>query len=84
MAVPGKIDVRGAPYIHLDCQRQQKQLSIVREQSRHVSQRLFEVCCKLQKQFDPKDLEEASVLVAELRTLKACQEELEHSDSLGL
>ncbi len=32
----------------------------------------------MQQEFDPKDFEQAAHLVSELRTLKACEEKLEH------
>ena len=78
MAVPEEIHARDVPYLYYSRRRLNEQLSMVREQSRQVGQQLFDVCCKLQKEFGPKDLEQASALVAELKTLKACEEELEH------
>jgi len=80
MTLPKEIDALDASYHYYSRRRLNKHLLMVREQSREVNQQLFDLCCKLQKQFDVKDLEQVSVLVAELKTLKACEEELEHLD----
>ena len=69
-------------YLLLARRRHSEDLSAIRESYGQVNQQLFELCCKLQKHFDPKDLQQASFLAAELNTLKACEEKLEELDSL--
>lgn len=82
MAVRGETytpDVSRPYVLH---QRQRTHLLYLRERLREINQQLFEVCCQLQRQFDPKDLGTALVLVAELKTLKACEDELEQQSAV--
>ncbi len=59
------------PYVQLDHWERSRQLSIVRERFRQIGQEIFELSCQLQKQFDTKDMEEATSPTAStsLRTL---------------
>jgi hypothetical protein len=51
-----------------------KRLSVVRERIRQINEEMFELSCQLQRHFDPKDVRNALVLVAELKTLRAYEE----------
>ncbi len=66
------------PYLLLGKRRYDEDLSVIRESYGEVNEQLLEVCRKMQREFAPKDLEQAASLVTELRTLKACEEKLEH------
>ncbi len=69
-------------YLLFDRRRYHKDLSCIRESCGEVNEQLLEVCRKMQREFDPKDLEEAAYLVMELRTLKVCEEKLEQLQEL--
>ncbi len=71
------------PYLLFDKRQYHKDLSCIRESYGEVNEQLLEVCRKMQKQFDPKDLQQAAHLAAELKTLKACEEKLEELEELG-
>jgi hypothetical protein len=70
------------PYLLFDRRRHNKDLAAIRESCGQVNEQLLELCCKLQKEFDPRDLEQVWNLVAELKTLKACEEKLEYLEEL--
>ncbi len=75
-------NVRKFPYLLIGERRHSKDLAVIRESYGQANEQLLEVCCRLQRRFDPKDLEQAAHLVAELRTLKACEEKLEQLEEL--
>jgi hypothetical protein len=55
------------PYPLFD-RRHKKHLSEIRDSYGQVNQQIFDLCCTLQRHFDPKDLERASFLAAELNS----------------
>jgi hypothetical protein len=63
--------LRKFPYLLLDKRQYHKDMSCIRESYGQVNEELLEGCRKMQKEFDPKDLEQASFLAAELNTLKS-------------
>ncbi len=63
-------------YPQLDRWQRSRQLSLVRERCRQLGEEISALCCQLQERFDVKDVQEALVLVAELKTLRKCEERL--------
>jgi hypothetical protein len=48
------------PYLLLERRRHNEDLSVIRESYGEVNEQLLEVCRRMQKEFDPKDLEEVT------------------------
>jgi hypothetical protein len=84
MAVREDVCARDAPFNYYSGGRTKKHLSTLREHYRQANQQLFDVCCKLQERFDVQDLAQASVLVAELKALKAWEEEIKSLENWSL
>ncbi len=68
----------------LDRWQRSRQLSLIRERCRQIGKEIFELCCQLQERFDIKDVQEALVLVAELKTLRVCMERLTQVENVDL
>lgn len=78
MYLTKEVREHGVPYAQLDRWERNHQLSVVREHVREIREKIFELSCQLQRRFDPKDMTEALLLVAELKALKAYEERLSY------
>ncbi len=65
-----------------DTRKEDAYLSLIRERCGLLNRQLFEVCLKMQKEFEQSDLQRALLLASEFNSLKACEDELEHLKEL--
>lgn len=76
MRLPNQVYEREVSHALFDRWEQSKRLCAVRERIRQIDEEVFELSCQLQRHFDPLDVREALVLVAELKSLRAYEETL--------
>jgi hypothetical protein len=71
MLLPNEVYEHGVPHAQFEHWERRQRLSVVRERLGQISERIFELSCQLQRQFNVDDVREALMLVAESKTLKA-------------
>ncbi len=68
----------------LDRWQRSRQLSLIRERCRQLGEEISALCRHPQERFDVKDVQEALVLVTELKTLRKCEERLTQLEKVDL